>query len=158
MSSQEAWPPPPVEPDEPFDDDALLKSLVLGSRPWSILTRSTLARQLRRVTKEDRRTSVTVVNDFCDRFQIFPRDWIMDILWPFFICFFTAAIAGCMYLMDREIDVAATKAAAFHIFAQFKVLVSILFALDYAGQAAMLYFFNKRYRRALRDAVEKLSS
>jgi hypothetical protein len=161
MPSENVWPPPPAEPDQPFEYDALLAGIVRACRPGSAIMRSTLARRLRRATKIDRRKSVIVVNDFCDRFQIFPKQRVFG--WGATILFHVAvvgiAFAICMNALwlRKAIYAAPTRAVALRLFAQYEHVGSVLCGMLILTAATVLYLADNFHRRRRRDALAKLS-
>jgi len=160
MPSQNVWPPPPIETAEPIEYDVLLKRFVRETGPWRTQTRSTLARQLRRATKKDRRTSVTVVNDFCDRFQIFPKlrakDWAPAILTVIVLCSIEFVKVYGMYAIRKAIFAAPTRAAALHFLALYMQMGISLLGLQLLIAATRMYLSFKFHRRRLLDALAKI--
>jgi hypothetical protein len=139
MPSQQNW-PPPIEPDLPGENDELLKALICaqGSK---IRNRLNLISQMRRDTGKDLRSATTVVYDFCDRYQIFPKRRGIELLPSILGLIVNVAIACCLFAME------------IHAPARFLIVVSLLVV-----QAALVFWSVKRDERFHRDAVEKLSS
>lgn len=160
MSSENVWPPPPAESDQPYEYDALLAGIVRACRPGSAIMRSTLARRLRRATKIDRRKSVIVVNDFCDRFQIFPNEsvygWRVSILANVAIVGIPFAICMNALLLRKAIYAAPTRAVALRLFAQYEHVGSVLCGMLFLTGAIVIYLADKFHRRRRRDALAKL--
>jgi len=160
MPPQKVW-PPPVEPDEPFEFDGLLKTLVCGSRRWRPQTRDTLVLQFRRAKKMDRRAAIKVVNNFCDRFQILPKQgarvWGPTIFALTVFCCISIASTSTLKTALKAVHAAPTCAAAHQIHAQYAPLVFGLFGLQLLVFAAMISFIEWMYWRAHQDAMVKLS-
>ena len=158
MPERPTWPPPPDVPSPLAKHDAFLTALVCASVIKPPMSRLRLVTGLRETTGLDLRQFLTVVNDYCDRYGVFPlrrgvRLWL-TVLPALLQVGLSVILIVSQVVQAREIAAAPTRAARHLLLWERVQWDGVLLGLILVNVALSLLAVGAGRQRARREAEE----
>ncbi len=158
MPSESTWPPPPIMLHPLAEHDAFLTALICAPKTKAPMSRLRLVRELRLATGKDLRLCLAVVNDYCDRYGVFPlrRGWRLWLTFlPSLVQFGLIGMLLVSQIVQKKNIAAAPTQAARHLLRWEHVQWDfILLGLILASALVSLFMVGMGRQWAFRDAEQ----
>lgn len=165
MDASSTWPPPPDTPNPLAEHDGFLTACVLNLSDKRPVSRLSLAEELCEERGVDRRQSLAIVNDYCDRHLILPQArgpaaWGLSVM-SLVIFAVVVIMEAFLWVLGCNRDASVTSierlAITNEILNASTVLIIVTLVLGCINVAFGLRITKKR-RRDAEDARKKLAA